>query len=116
MRVPSGNDEPEIGRGELRMLDIVRGDMSLDMVNAYDRLSGGPCHGFGLRHPDEQSTHKSRPVRYSYCIDLIDRLSRVIKSFLHHVIDLVDVGTRCELRDYTAELGVHIDLGINHVG
>ena len=74
----------------------------------------GKCLGLG--DPDQKGPHKPGPGGHGDSVQRGEIQPGLRERKLYHLIDLLQMLSRCDLRDDAAVLCVHRDLGGDHVG
>ena len=107
----AGHDLADKRRLQIRMLDKVRGNMSLDVMDRDQRFLCRIGDRLRSRNSDKKSTHKTRTVSHRDRRDLAQSHMRLIKGSLNHLVYLLNMLSRCDLRHYAAIERVERDLG-----
>ena len=107
----AGHDLADKRRLQIRMLDKVRGNMSLDVMDRDQRLLCCISDRLRSRNSDKKSTHKTRTVSHRDRRDLVQSHMRLIKGSLNHLVYLLNMLSRCDLRHNAAIERVERDLG-----
>ena len=84
------------------LLDKMSHDMSLQMIDIYERYAKGAGHAFREVHSYEQRTHKTRATGESYGRELFLPYSRTLERGIDDRDDILLVGTGCQFRHDTA--------------
>ena len=112
----AGDHQTDKGRLQIRIFDIIGGNVALDMVYAHQRQLFRVADGLGLRHAHQKGPHQARPVGDADGVQIIQRHARRIQGFLDHLVDFFDVLAGGDLRHHAAIELVQLDLGRDNIG
>ena len=116
MGVPAGYDEADERRLELRIRQIVGGDVRGDVVHAHERQPLGKRVCLGERQPDQQRADEPRPVRDRNAVKpLAIGHARVGQGAVDDMADHLDMAARGDLRHDAAEALVQRDLRVYNI-
>ena len=97
------------------MLEIIGRNMTMHMVDSYQRDIARVCDALSRSHTDQQSTHESRPISHSYQIYIACTDAGLFKSAVNAVIDLLKMPARSDLRNDSSELRMYAYLRTNNI-
>ena len=106
----AAGDERHEWRFQCGVLDIVRADMSQQVMHADQRNIFGESHRLGGRHADQQRADQSRSVGDADQIDLCKAHACLVQRLLQHTVDVFEMVSGGDLRHHTAVLLKNIDL------
>ena len=116
MRVSAGDYQAGKRRLQCRFRDIIRADMSLDMVHTDQRYSGREAQSLGGGDTDQQGTDQSGPIGDRDGIQILQSLSGLLQPLPDHLRDSLGMLSGGYFRHDTPVQSMDIDLGGNHVG
>ena len=79
-------DQAQKRRFQVRMLNIVGGNVSLDVMNAYKGKLLCICNCLGLCYAYKKGTYKSGTVGNTDCIQIIQGDTRLFQCLLDHLV------------------------------
>ena len=115
MSVSAGDDLTHKRRFQIRVFDVIGGNMPFDMMHANQRQLLRIGNRLGCRHTHEEGSHKPGAVGDSHRVDVIKSHPRFFQRQFDHLIDFFDVFAGRNLRNHTAVYGVKVDLRRNHI-
>ena len=90
--------------------------MSLDVIDVDERLIPGPSEGFGGTEADQERTDQAGPIGYGNGGYVRGGQAGAVQGLGNDGIDPLDMGTRGDLGDDTAVLGVELVLAGDDAG
>ena len=114
--VPAGGHQGRQRRPELREGHIIGRHMSPDVMHRDKGHVQGQGYPLGKVCPHQKRADEPRGAGGRHGIQLASGDARLLQRLLGHQRDLFDVLAGCDLRHHAAIEGVHIRLGIDHVG
>ena len=105
--------------GERRLervgLQVVGGDVAVQVVDRHERESAGGGERLRGRDADEQRADQPRALRHGDLLDVVERGAGAVERVVDDRVDELEVVARGDLRDDAAEARVHA-LGGDDVG
>ncbi len=93
------------------MFNKISCNMSLNVMDAYQRLSCRIGNRFCLRHPHQEGAYKPRPIGYANGIYILQSHSGFQQRRFYDLVDLLNMLSGCNLRNNTAIQRMEIYLG-----
>ena len=115
-RVPAGGHQGGHGRLQLRKGHVIGGHMAPDVVHRHKGHVQGQGGGLCEIGPHQQRADKARGAGGGHRVQVGQADARLLYRLLRHQRHLFDVLAGGDLRHHAAVKGVHIRLGIDHVG
>ena len=116
MGVTAGYHQTHKGRFQIRIFDIIGGNVAFDMVYAHQRQLFRIADGFRLGHAHQQRAHQPRAIGDADGVQIVQ--SHICRSqcFFNDLIDALDMLPGRDFRNHAAIEGMQINLGGNHIG
>jgi hypothetical protein len=89
-------------RREALVRDVVRGDMSADMMHRHQRFSRGKAQPLGEVYTDKQCANQPGRVGYRNTVNSIERGASLLQRTVHHRDNPLDMPARGNLRHNAA--------------
>ena len=107
----AGYDRTEERRFQIRMFNIVSGNMSFNMMYTHKRQISGISDGLSLCNAYKKRTYKTRSVCYTDRVNIIQSHTSIIQCLLDHLIDSFYMISGSDLRNYASIQFMNLDLG-----
>ena len=110
MGVSTGYNGTEKWRFQIRMLNIIGGNMSFYMMHTYQGQISCIGNGLGFCHAYKKRAHKPRPVSYTDSINIIQGDICLVQRFLDDLVDPFYMISGGDLRYNTSVQFMDLDL------
>ena len=102
MRMSAGSHQTDKRRLQFLIFYKISTDMSLNVMNTYQRNTGSKADCFGFGYPHQKCSHQSRSVGHRNRRDIVKCHMGIGKCLLNDLVDLLDMLPGCDLRHHAA--------------
>ena len=102
MGMSTGSYHAHKWRFQIRMLNIIRRNVSLDMMHTNQRFLLCISNRLCRTHTNQKCTYQSWSIRHCHGIDIVPCHMCFLNCRTNHLIDFLHMLPRCNLRHYAA--------------
>ena len=110
MAVAPGHHQAHKGRLQLRIRQVIGGNVTLNMVDGDQRLARGIAQALHAAHPGKQRAHQPGAIGYGTGVHLLQGQARLLQRLVHHPVACLHMGPAGNFRHYPAIQRVQVNL------